>query len=91
MPSHHRSRRDRSKPERPSGRLADFRRAVKAEEGEVVVFSWIEWPSKEARDAGMEKVMADPRMSPESMGDVFDGKRMIFGGFAPLLDERSGA
>lgn len=74
----------------PEGKTTDFRRAVKAEAGEVVVFSWIEWPSKPARDAGMAKVMSDPRMKPESMGDVFDGKRMIFGGFAPMLDERSG-
>jgi uncharacterized protein YbaA (DUF1428 family) len=74
----------------PEGKLTDFRRAVKAEEGEVVVFSWIEWPSKQARDSGMAKVMADPRMSSQSMGDVFDGKRMIFGGFQPLLDERTG-
>ena len=74
----------------PEGKTTDFRRAVKAEEDGVVVFSGIEWPSKPARDAGMAKVMSDPRMKPGSMGDVFDGKRMIFGGFAPMLDERSG-
>lgn len=70
----------------PDGKLTDFRRAVKAEEGEAVVFSWVEWPSKEVRDAGMKKMMEDPRM--QELGDMpFDGKRMIFGGFQPILDD----
>lgn len=67
------------------GKVTDFRKAVKAEEGENVVFSWVEWPSKEARLEGWKKVMDDPRMKPE--GEMpFDGKRMFFGGFAPILD-----
>jgi uncharacterized protein YbaA (DUF1428 family) len=69
----------------PDGKLTDFKRAVQAESGEAVVFSWIEWPDKATRDAGMKRVMEDPRMQPG--GEMpFDGKRMIFGGFAPLLD-----
>jgi uncharacterized protein YbaA (DUF1428 family) len=68
------------------GKLTDFRRAVKAEEGENVVFSWIEWPSKEARVEGWGKVMADPRMQPDPNNTPFDGKRMFWGGFAPILD-----
>ena len=69
----------------PTGTNTDFFRAVQAQEGENVVFSWIVWPSKEARDAGSAKVMADPRMQ---MGDdmPFDGKRLIYGGFELLLD-----
>jgi uncharacterized protein YbaA (DUF1428 family) len=70
----------------PDGKVTDYKRAVKAEEGENVVFSWIEWPSKEARVAGWEKVMADERMQPDHANMPFDGKRMFWGGFAPILD-----
>jgi uncharacterized protein YbaA (DUF1428 family) len=70
----------------PEGKITDFRMAVKAQDGETVVFAWIEWPSKEARDAGMKKAMADPRMTFDSDAMPFDGKRMIFGGFTSLLD-----
>ena len=52
---------------------------------EVVVFSWVEWPSKEVRDTGWAKAMEDPRM--KQMQLPFDGKRMIYGGFAPILDQ----
>lgn len=71
----------------PSGNVTDFRMAVKAEDHEEVVFSWIEYPSKEVRDAANQKVMGDPRM--KALGDdmPFDGRRMIYGGFSPLLDE----
>ncbi|HEV7371177.1 DUF1428 domain-containing protein [Arenibaculum sp.] len=70
----------------PDGKVTDFRGAVKAEADEVVVFSWIEYPSREVRDAATARIMSDPRM--EDMGGEmpFDGKRMIFGGFAPILD-----
>jgi uncharacterized protein YbaA (DUF1428 family) len=67
----------------PDGKVTDCRRAVKATGEEAVVYSWIEWPSKAARDAGWPKVMADPRLQAEM---PFDGKRMIFGGFMPMLD-----
>lgn len=70
----------------PQGKETDFRGAVKANDNEEVLFSWIEWPSKEKRDEGMKKMMEDPRM--KELGDEmpFDGKRMIFGGFKPLFD-----
>ena len=68
------------------GKLTDFRRAVQAREDETVVFSWIEWPNKATRDAAMVKVMHDPRLNSKSNPMPFDGKRMIFGGFAPVLE-----
>jgi len=68
----------------PEGKLTDFRRAVQAKPDESVVFSWIEWPDKATRDAGMEKIMNDPRM-PAASDMPFDGKRMIFGGFVPVV------
>ncbi|HTN15352.1 MAG TPA: DUF1428 domain-containing protein [Sphingomonadaceae bacterium] len=69
----------------PDGKVTDFRRAVNLEEGEKVVFSWVTWPDKATADAAHEKMMSDPRM--EEFGDTmpFDGKRMVLGGFEPLL------
>jgi len=71
----------------PQGKFTDFRMAVKAEDDEEVVFSWIEYPSKETRDAANAKLMTDPRMKALGESMPFDGQRMIFGGFSPLLDE----
>jgi uncharacterized protein YbaA (DUF1428 family) len=70
----------------PDGTVTDFRRAVKAEPGETVVYSFVEWPSKAARDQGWAKIMTDERMQPDHDNMPFDGKRMFWGGFAPILD-----
>lgn len=68
----------------PDGKLTDFRRAVKLAEGEKVVFSWVEWPSKEAHDLAWASIMADERMMRLEM--PFDGKRLIHGAFEVLVD-----
>ena len=71
------------------GKVTDFRGAVQAKEDETVVFSWIEWPDKATRDAAMgrmdELMKTDERLSPEKNPMPFDGKRMIYGGFAPVV------
>jgi uncharacterized protein YbaA (DUF1428 family) len=59
---------------------------VKAGEDETVVFSWIEWPDKATRDAAMEKIMSDPRMDPEANPMPFDGARLVYGGFEPVVE-----
>jgi len=68
----------------PDGKVTDYRRALKTEEGEKIVYSWVEWPSKDVRDAAWDQVMKDPRMQDNQM--PFDGKRMIYGGFEPIVD-----
>lgn len=70
----------------PDGKQTDFRRAVQGKADETVVFSWVEWPDKATRDAGMKKMMEDPRMDPKTNPMPFDGARMIFGGFAPVVE-----
>jgi uncharacterized protein YbaA (DUF1428 family) len=68
----------------PTGKITSFPQAVKLEPNETVAFSWVAWPSREVRDAGMKKAMDDPRMKNTDM--PFDGKRMIYGGFEQILD-----
>ena len=72
----------------PEGVQTSFSMAVKREAEEVVVFSWVEWPDKATRDACFAKMQDDPDFA--ALGDMpMDGKRMIFGGFLPLVDERA--
>jgi uncharacterized protein YbaA (DUF1428 family) len=68
----------------PDGEVTSFPMAVKCKEDETVVLGWIKWPTKEARDAGMEKAMKDERLANAEM--PFDGKRMIFGGFEIMAE-----
>lgn len=74
----------------PKGHTTDFHGAVAATEDESIVFSWIEWPDKATRDACMAKMMApdfqDDRTDPEKNPMPFDAKRMIFGGFQPIVE-----
>ncbi len=70
----------------PEGKVTSFTMAVQRAEDEAVVFSWVTWASKEARDAGWQKIMADPRMNGETAKMPFDGQRMIYGGFTPILE-----
>jgi uncharacterized protein YbaA (DUF1428 family) len=69
----------------PEGKLTSFTMAVKRQDDEAVVFSWITWPSREVRDAGWTKVMADPRMQADTNPMPLDGKRLIYGGFKVIF------
>jgi uncharacterized protein YbaA (DUF1428 family) len=70
----------------PEGKLTSFPMAVQRKDDETVVFSWITWPSRQTRDAGMQKAMADPRLKPDSNPMPFDGQRLIYGGFEVIVD-----
>lgn len=76
----------------PDGKVTDFRRAVQATAEETVVFSWVEWPDKATRDAAMKEMIEDPRMDSSAPGRPpmpFDGQRMIFGGFEPVVEVKA--
>ena len=72
----------------PTNRKEEYiQHAAKAAEcsvDETVVFSWVLWPSREARDRGMELIENDARMNEDPM--PFDGSRLIYGGFQMVLD-----
>ena len=70
----------------PDGEVTSFPMAVKRRDDETVVFSWILWPSREVRDAAMQKAMADPRLQPDTNPMPFDGKRLIYGGFRSIVE-----
>lgn len=70
----------------PEGKTTSFRKAVKCNAGETVCVGWIIWPSKEVRDEGMANVQSDLRLRAVTSPMPFDGKRMIVGGFEPLLE-----
>ena len=69
----------------PDGKVTDYKRAVQAEAGENVVYSYVQWPDKATRDAAWQALMNDPSLQPG--GDMpFNGQRMFWGGFEPILD-----
>jgi uncharacterized protein YbaA (DUF1428 family) len=70
----------------PVGKVTSFTRAVKLKEGETVMFSWIVYKSRRERDAINKKVMADPRLKMDMEKTPFDAKRMIYGGFKPIVE-----
>jgi len=70
----------------PEGKINSMHTAVLRKPDETVVFSWITWPDKATRAAGMQKVFADPRMAAPMQAMPFDGTRMIFGGFEMIVN-----
>lgn len=69
----------------PDGKLTSMASAVQKEPDEAVLFSWVGWPSKEAREKGQAAMMADPEMvAPPEM--PFSGARMVYGGFEVIVD-----
>ncbi len=70
----------------PAGEVTSFPRAVQAKDDEIVIFSWVTYESRAKRDEVMKKVMADERMKGDEYKTVFDGKRMIFGGFESFME-----
>ena len=70
----------------PHGKKTDFYRAAKAVEGEVPLFSWIEWPDRATYDEASRQMEADMPDMPQPTEMPFDGARMFWGGFTPIVD-----
>jgi uncharacterized protein YbaA (DUF1428 family) len=71
---------------RASTPYAGFAQAAGVRAGETVVMSFVEWPDRPTRDAGMEKLTRDPRMQFDHQVPAFDGRRLVAAGFKPMLD-----
>ena len=69
----------------PDGKVTDYKRAVQAKDDENIVYSYVQWPDKATRDAGWERMMKDPELQNDGTFP-FDGQRMFWGGFQPILD-----
>jgi uncharacterized protein YbaA (DUF1428 family) len=69
------------------GKVTSFPQSVQLKDDETVVFAYVVYQSRAHRDEVNAKVMADPRMNSDPKTWPFDGQRMIFGGFSPLLGE----
>lgn len=69
----------------PKGKVTDFYRAVNAKEGETVVAAFAVWPDKATRDKAWEASMKDPRIQTDPKSMPFDGMRMFWGGFRPIV------
>jgi uncharacterized protein YbaA (DUF1428 family) len=70
----------------PEGTQTDFRRAVALRPDETVVFCWMTWPDKATRDAAHARMTGVEATDPGTEMP-FDGKRMVYGGFRPILQE----
>lgn len=68
------------------GKVTSFPQAVKLKPNETVVFSWIVYKSRGDRNRINKRVMKDPRMTAMGTDMPFDGKRMVFGGFKPIVE-----
>ena len=74
----------------PHGTLTDFYRATKAQEDEVPLFSWIEWPDRATCDRAAAAMRAEHEAGGHEHAQMpFDGMRMFWGGFVPVVDERA--
>lgn len=69
-----------------SEELVQFPQVIDTKDNETVIFSYIVFKDREHRDAVNAKVMADSRLKDFSCEDIFDFKRMAYGGFKMLVD-----
>ena len=69
-----------------------FPQVLEAKEDELIIFGWVTFPSKQARDLANERVATDPRMEAlvaplvDSTKRIFDASKMGFGGFSTFID-----
>jgi uncharacterized protein YbaA (DUF1428 family) len=68
------------------GKVTSFPQSVKLKKDETVIFAYVVYKSRKDRDRIMAKVMSDPRLAAWGPKDMpFDGKRMFWGGFKPIV------